>query len=86
MRFFFYRRWDRRTVPRLLAFFLTAGLLTLLFLAARQMGPLLEAMPPRVKYCAVGRPYISLRLAPGEDPLTILRDAVALLNGGQNRG
>ena len=23
MRFFFYRRWDRRTVPRLLAFFLT---------------------------------------------------------------
>ena len=51
-----------------------------------QMGPLLEAMPRRVKYCAVGRPYISLRLAPGEDPLTILRDAVALLNGGQNRG
>ena len=50
------------------------------------MGPLLEAMPRRVKYCAVGRPYISLRLAPGEDPLTILRDAVALLNGGQNRG
>ena len=51
-----------------------------------QMGPLLEAMPRRVKYCAVGRPYISLRLAPGEDPLTILRDAVAILNGGQNRG
>ena len=44
MRFFYYRRWDRRTVPRLLAFFLTAGLLTLLFLAARQMGPLLEQL------------------------------------------
>ena len=45
MRFFYYRRrWDRRTVPRLLAFFLTAGLLTLLFLAARQMGPLLERL------------------------------------------
>ena len=44
MRFFFYRRWDRRTVPRLLAFFLMAGLLTALLLAARQMGPLLEQL------------------------------------------
>ena len=44
MRFFFYRRRDRRTAPRLLAFFLTAGLLTALLLAARQMGPLLEQL------------------------------------------
>ena len=44
MRLFYYHRWDRRRVPRLLAFFLTAGALMLLFLAARQMGPLLEQL------------------------------------------
>ena len=50
-----------------------------------QMGPLLDAMPRRVKYCALGRPYLSLHLQPGEDPLVILRDAVALLPGARPR-
>ena len=51
----------------------------------QQMGPLLDAMPRRVKYCALGRPYLSLHLQPGEDPLVILRDAVALLPGARPR-
>ena len=41
----------------------------------------MDAMPHRVIYNAVGRPYISLHVLRGEDPLTILRDAVALLPG-----
>ena len=44
MRLFYYHRWDRRRVLRLLAFFLTAGALMLLLLSARQMGPLLEQL------------------------------------------
>ena len=40
-----------------------------------------DAMPHRVIYNAVGRPHISLHVLRGEDPLTILRDAVALLPG-----
>ena len=45
----------------------------------RQLGALMDAMPHRVLYNAVARPYISLHVLRGEDPLTILRDAVALL-------
>ena len=45
------------------------------------MGAMMDAMPHRVIYNAVGRPYISLHVLRGEDPLTILRDAVALLPG-----
>ena len=45
MRFFYdHRRWDRRTVLRLMLFFLAAGTLTLVLLAAGQMGPLLEQL------------------------------------------
>lgn len=47
----------------------------------RQLGVLMDAMPHRVLYNAVARPYISLHVLRGEDPLTILRDAVALLPG-----
>ena len=47
----------------------------------RQLGALMDAMPHRVLYNAVARPYISLHVLRGEDPLTILRDAVALLPG-----
>lgn len=46
-----------------------------------QMGAMMDAMPHRVIYNAVGRPHISLHVLRGEDPLTILRDAVALLPG-----
>ena len=48
-----------------------------------QIGPLLEAMPNRVRYQAIGRPGIALRVYTGENPLTILRDAVALLPQGK---
>ena len=48
-----------------------------------QIGPLLEAMPNRVRYQAIGRPGIALRVYTGENPLTILRDAVALLPQGR---
>ena len=48
-----------------------------------QLGPLLEAMPNRVRYQAIGRPGIALRVYTGENPLTILRDAVALLPQGK---
>ena len=51
-----------------------------------QLKPLVEAMPHRVLYSALGRPAISLHVAKGEDPLTILRDAVALLPGAQPSG
>ena len=47
----------------------------------RQLGALMDALPHRVLYNAVARPYISLHVLRGEDPLTILRDAVALLPG-----
>lgn len=46
-----------------------------------QLGKLMDTMPHRVLYSAVGRPYISLHVLKGEDPLVILRDAVALLPG-----
>ena len=46
-----------------------------------QLGPLMDAMPHRVLYSGIGRPAISLHVAKGEDPLVILRDAVALLPG-----
>ena len=48
-----------------------------------QMGPLMDAMPHRVLYSGVGRPYISLHVLKGEDPLVILRDGVALLPGAK---
>ena len=48
-----------------------------------QLGPLMDAMPHRVLYSAVGRPYISLHVLKGEDPLVILRDGVALLPGAR---
>ena len=51
-----------------------------------QLKPLVESMPHRVLYSALGRPAISLHVAKGEDPLTILRDAVALLPGAQPSG
>ncbi len=51
-----------------------------------QLKSLVEAMPHRVLYSALGRPAISLHVAKGEDPLTILRDAVALLPGAQPSG
>ncbi|MCI7192886.1 transcription-repair coupling factor, partial [bacterium] len=37
----------------------------------RQLGALMDAMPHRVLYNAVARPYISLHVLRGEDPLTI---------------
>ncbi len=46
-----------------------------------QLGPLMEQMPHRVMFNAVGRPYISLHVASGENSLVLLRDAVALLPG-----
>lgn len=47
-----------------------------------QMGPLMDALPHRVVYSAVGRrPFLSLHVQPAEDPLVLLRDAVALLPG-----
>ena len=48
-----------------------------------QLGPLMDAMPHRVLYSAVGRPYVSLHVLKGEDPLVILRDGVALLPGAK---
>ena len=47
----------------------------------RQLTALMDAMPHRVLFNAVARPYISLHVLRGEDPLVILRDAVALLPG-----
>lgn len=48
-------------------------------LRPQQLGPLMDALPKRVLYCASGRPYISLRVNKGEDPLTVLRTAVQAL-------
>ena len=47
----------------------------------QQLGALMEKFPTRVLYNAVGRPYVSVRVNTGEDPLVILRDAVATLPG-----
>ncbi|MEE0799790.1 MAG: transcription-repair coupling factor [Gemmiger sp.] len=46
-----------------------------------QLGGMMDAFPHRVVYNAVGRPYISLHVNQGENPLVILRDAVATLPG-----
>ncbi len=48
----------------------------------QQLGPLMDALPGRVLYSAMGRPYISVRVAKGEDPLVILRTAVQALPAG----
>ena len=52
----------------------------------QQLNPLMDAMPHRVVYSGIGRPAISLHVAKGEDPLVILRDAVALLPGAKKQG
>ena len=52
----------------------------------QQLTPLMDAMPHRVVYSGIGRPAISLHVAKGEDPLVILRDAVALLPGAKKQG
>jgi transcription-repair coupling factor (superfamily II helicase) len=48
-------------------------------LGLTQVKELQEAMPGRALFNSVGRPYLSLRVNPGENPLVILRDAVAQL-------
>ena len=55
-------------------------------IAPQQLNPLMDAMPHRVVYSGIGRPAISLHVAKGEDPLVILRDAVALLPGAKKQG
>ena len=52
----------------------------------RQMGALMERWPHRVLYNAVGRPYLSLRVQRGENPLLLLREAVTLLPNGAGEG
>lgn len=47
----------------------------------QQLGKLMEQFPRRVSYNAVGRPYFSLKVLRGENPLVLLRDAVTLLPG-----
>ena len=48
-----------------------------------QLGALMEKMPDRVRLDLRARPFVALRVMKGEDPLTILRDAVALLPQGR---
>ena len=52
----------------------------------KQLGALSENMPGRVLYNGLGRPCIMLHVAKGEDPVVILRDAVALLPGAKGEG
>ena len=51
-------------------------------LRPQQFGPLMDALPGRVLYCASGRPGVSVRVHRGEDPLTVLRTAVQALPTG----
>ena len=50
----------------------------------KQLAALMDRYPHRVLYNALGRPYFSLRVQHGEDPLVLLRDIVTLLPGAQN--
>ena len=47
-----------------------------------QLENLMDKMPGRVSLDLKARPFVALRLNAGEDPLVILRDAVALLPQG----
>ena len=47
----------------------------------RQLAAVMDQYPHRVLYNALGRPYFSLRVQPGENPLVLLRDVVTLLPG-----
>ena len=47
----------------------------------QQLAAVMEQYPHRVLYNALGRPYFSLRVQKGENPLVLLRDAVTLLPG-----
>ena len=47
----------------------------------QQLGAVMDRFPHRVLYNALGRPYFSLRVQPGENPLVLLRDVVTLLPG-----
>ena len=49
----------------------------------KQLAPLMDQYPHRVLYNALGRPYFSLRVQKGENPLVLLRDIVTLLPGAQ---
>ncbi len=47
----------------------------------RQLGPAMESLPGRIRYNALGRPYISVHVQRGEASLTILRDFLTALPG-----
>ena len=47
----------------------------------QQLAAVMEQYPHRVLYNALGRPYFSLRVQKGENPLVLLRDVVTLLPG-----
>ena len=47
----------------------------------RQLEQVMAQYPHRVLYNALGRPYFSLRVQKGENPLVLLRDVVTLLPG-----
>ena len=46
-----------------------------------QLAAVMDEYPHRVLYNALGRPYFSLRVQPGENPLVLLRSVVTLLPG-----
>ncbi len=48
---------------------------------SRQLEQVMAQYPHRVLYNALGRPYFSLRVQKGENPLVLLRDVVTLLPG-----
>ena len=47
----------------------------------QQLAAVMEQYPHRVLYNTLGRPYFSLRVQKGENPLVLLRDVVTLLPG-----
>jgi len=47
----------------------------------QQLAAVMDQYPHRVLYNAMGRPYFSLRVQKGENPLVLLRDVVTLLPG-----
>ena len=47
----------------------------------QQLAAVMDQYPHRVLYNALGRPYFSLRVQKGENPLVLLRDVVTLLPG-----
>ncbi len=49
--------------------------------APHQLAAVMEQYPQRILYNALGRPYFSLRVQKGENPLVLLRDVVTLLPG-----